>query len=143
MNWQTVNQNWALYAAAVPALIVFFAVALALWRRSSRGKLRGKLTAHLRDVKKLEAARKSQSNAESRVRRLEKQSGKVKPRILQEAKDAVADANALVKIADDRQQVSANLLRKVIFEEFPPERHEKLRARYLPGDVADGRPFSF
>jgi len=39
--------------------------------------------------------------------------------------------------------VTANKLRKTIFEEFPPARHEALRQRYLPGDAADGRPFSF
>ena len=50
---------------------------------------------------------------------------------------------SLAKIADDKAQVQANHVRRVIFEEFPPSRHEKLRARYLPQDVADKRPFSF
>lgn len=143
MDWQNINQNWALYAAAVPALIVTAAVIFGLWRRSSRGKLRAELAAHGRDVKNLEAAKKKQSTADRRVRRLEQRAGKVKPRVLQEARDAAMDASTLVRIADDRMQVSANLLRKVIFEEFPPEMHQRLREKYLPGDVADGRPFSF
>ena len=67
----------------------------------------------------------------------------MKPRIIEEAKGRLADKELLAKRADDRAQVTANQLRKVIYEEFPPTRHETLRARYLPGDVADGRPFSF
>ena len=143
MKWQTIIENWALYAAAIPALIVLFAVIFALWRRSSRGKLRARLAAHRRDIREFEAAKRSYSNADRRVRRLEQRAGKVKPRVLQEARDAAADASALVRIGHDRIEVSANLLRKVIFEEFPPEKHQRLREKYLPGDVADGRPFSF
>ena len=68
---------------------------------------------------------------------------KVKPRVLQEARNALDDARALQRIMNDRAQVTRNLVRRAIFEEFPPSRHEKLRARYLPEDVESGRPFSF
>ena len=62
---------------------------------------------------------------------------------MSEAKEALQDALALEKIADDKAQVTANQVRRVIFEEFPPTRHEKLRRKYLPEDVRDNRPFSF
>ena len=68
---------------------------------------------------------------------------RVKPVDLEAARGALADAEALLRISSDKVLVEVNLLRKVIFEQFPPRRHEALRAQYLPDDVADGRPFSF
>jgi len=143
MDWQTINENWALYAASVPALIVIGAVWVSVWRKSSRGKLSATLAAYRDDLRRFEAANKKQAAAEGRVKRLQQRAKKVKPRVLQEAKDALEDTKALVRLIDNKVQVSANLVRKVIFKEYPPNQHEKLRARYLPGDVADGRPFSF
>jgi hypothetical protein len=39
--------------------------------------------------------------------------------------------------------IAENHVRKIIVEEFPPRLHERLRERYLPGEGADSRPFSF
>jgi hypothetical protein len=39
--------------------------------------------------------------------------------------------------------IAENHVRKIIVEEFPPNRHERMRSRYLPGEREDGRPFTF
>jgi hypothetical protein len=62
---------------------------------------------------------------------------------LQEAKDAVDDANALQKILNDKVMVTENHVRRVIHDEFPPTEHDRLRRKYLPQDIKDERPFSF
>ena len=69
--------------------------------------------------------------------------GSIRPSSLQEAREKLEDAGALLKIARDRLMVAENQVRRVIFEEFPPARQESLRARYLPQDVVDKRPFTF
>ena len=65
------------------------------------------------------------------------------PMLVQEARDALQDARALQKIADDRLLVAENQVRRIIVEEFPPIKQLRLRRRYLPADVRDPRPFSF
>lgn len=143
MDWQSFYQNWALYAAVVPAAIVLSAIIGAIWRKSTHGELHQKIAVYRSDRKRFERARKVHNRAADRLRKMQSRADHVKPRLLQEAKESVADAAALVRIADDKMQVSANILRKFIFEEYPPRRHERMRARLLPGDVADDRPFSF
>ena len=51
--------------------------------------------------------------------------------------------DALAKIADDQQLIAMNHVRRIIHDEFPPKQHDKMRARYLPDDIKDKRPFSF
>ena len=143
MDWPGINQNWALYAAVFPLSVVILAVVLEFRRRSSGGKLRTRLLEHRQETRKLKKAKKALATARRKLKRLELRAGKVKPRVMQAAKDAVADATALVKIADDKVQISANLVRKVILEEFPPRKQQRLRSKYFPDDAADARPFSF
>jgi hypothetical protein len=61
----------------------------------------------------------------------------------QTPREAVQDAEALLKIADDQVLIAENHVRKIIVEEFPPQRHDRMRSKYLPGDRRDARPFSF
>ena len=49
----------------------------------------------------------------------------------------------LLKIAADQVLIAENHVRKIIVEEFPPNRHERMRGRFLPGEREDGKPFSF
>jgi hypothetical protein len=81
--------------------------------------------------------------AEVRLDSLQQAREKVRPSYLQEAKEALQDARALQKIADDRLLVAENHVRRIILEEFPPIKQHKLRLRYLPADARDPRPFSF
>ena len=143
MNIGKLQQHWALLAAAVPALIAAVGVLFLIYRRSSRGQLATALKKQRNAEAALARAGKEVRRLGARLEKLRDRSASVKPRALQEAEDALSDARALHKILDDKHQVTTNQLRKVIFEEFPPARHEKLRARYLPKDVEDGRPFSF
>jgi 1,6-anhydro-N-acetylmuramate kinase len=118
-------------------------VVAVLLRRSARGQLK-RVRADLR--KALKRNRKATSVVEKCHRRLVKldaNATKVKPRLLQEAKDALGDARALEKIANDQVLIAGNHVRRVIHEEFPPSQQQKLRDRYLPGEEKDKRPFSF
>lgn len=76
----------------------------------------------------------------ARVSKLSAREGTTRPRHLQEAKEAAEDAKSLEKIANDKVQVAANHVRRVIHEEFPPVRQQQLRERYLPQDIQDDRP---
>jgi hypothetical protein len=143
MTADALQQNWALWAATIPLIVVAVAVARSGWRRTAQGRLRAVLREHRSVLADAAKARRQRLRAEKRVRRLQRRADKVKPRVLAEARASLSDSEALARIADDRTQVAANQLRKVIYEEFPPTRHEALRARYLPADVADGRPFTF
>jgi outer membrane murein-binding lipoprotein Lpp len=143
MNPELLTANWALWVAALPATIAVLSVAWLLYRKSARGQLGKALKDHREALRGLEKAGGSVQTLGEKVERLESKADKVKPRVLQEARNALDDARALQRIMNDRAQVTRNLVRRAIFEEFPPSRHEKLRARYLPEDVESGRPFSF
>jgi hypothetical protein len=137
------SDHWALMAAAAVGGVAVLFILLAGYRRSARGQLRTMLREHRRATGEYRRALRNAGRAESRVAKLQARAAKIKPRLLEEAKGALTDARALAKIAGDRQQVTANRVRQVIVEEFPPSRHERLRRRYLPQDGKDDRPFSF
>jgi hypothetical protein len=142
MNLDALVANWALWAAVVPAAIAALFIGRILYGRSARGQLNAALRDHRDATRALEKASRSVRSLEKRLQKLESKAAKVKPRALQEAKDALDDARALSRILDDKAQVTRNLVRRAIFEEFPPSAHEKMRARYLPEDVDSGRPFT-
>lgn len=83
------------------------------------------------------------TRAESRLDRMLQKAEKIRPSELQAAKEALQDARALQKIAEDRLMVAENHVRRIIHEEFPPVKQQKLRARYLPEALPERRPFSF
>lgn len=143
MNADAFSENWALWFAVVPGLIALVLILHYLAGRTARGRLRQVVKAHRRASRELAKTRRLCHQAEARLKKLSARAEKVKPRVLQEAREALQDARSLAKIADDKEQVQANHVRRVIFEEFPPTRHDKLRAKYLPQDIADKRPFSF
>ena len=130
-------------AAIVPVSIVVAAIVIATFWRSAKGQLTRVNRQHQEVERALQDARRDTQKAVQKLEKLESRAEKVKPRELQEARDKVADCHALEKILDDKIQVTMNHLRRVIFEEFPPARHQEMRAKYLPQDVEDGRPFSF
>jgi hypothetical protein len=69
--------------------------------------------------------------AEKRLVKLRARADSVKPRHLQEAAEAVEDATALAKIANDQVMIAETRLRELILEEFPQNQHTALRARYF------------
>ena len=139
-TWQ---QHWPLFVAAIPLL----AAAVALLRRFVAGSAGGQLDAALKDHKRatrqLKTAHKRLARAVRKHEQLDGAREKTRPSVLAGAVAAREDATALVKIAADRAMVTANHVRRVIHEEFPPDRQDSLRARYLPDDSSDGKPFSF
>jgi hypothetical protein len=143
MNPESLTENWALWAALVPATMAVAVVAWLVYRRSAGGQLRAALKAHRSAERDLDKASRSVRGMQGRLQRLMKKAGKVKPRLLQEARDELEDAQALERIMKDKAQVTRNLVRRAIFEEFPPAKHERLRAKHLPEDVESGRPFTF
>jgi hypothetical protein len=143
MNPQSLTENWALWAALLPATLAFAVVGWLFYRRSARGQLRAALKAHRSAERDLNRASRSVRGMQGRVQRLMKKAGKVKPRLLQEAREELEDAQALERIMNDKVQVTRNHVRRAIFEEFPPAKHDRLRAKHLPEDVESGRPFTF
>ena len=143
MDASPILANWALVVAIVPVSIVVVAVVLASFWRSARGRLTRVNREHQAAERVLRDARRNTAKAVRKLEKLESKADNVKPRELQEAREAVTDCRALEKILNDKTQVTMNHLRRVIFEEFPPASHEKMRAKFLPQDVEDGRPFTF
>ena len=139
MNIDALTNNWALIAAVVPALIALILILRSLVDRTANGQLRSMLKKHREMQNALDAARKLSKKTAARAEKLASKSGSVPPRTLQEAREAAEDANSLEKIAHDRVLVTANNVRRVILEEFPPVKHEKLRDKYLPGESGAGQ----
>ncbi len=143
MSLNSLQQHWALVIAGVVGAAVLLFAAWRAWRDSPRGRLR-MARRRLRD-KDLEARRqhKQLERLSTNLDRLQRKADSVKPIRLQEATEAAQDARALLKIAEDQVLIAENHVRKIIVEEFPPQHHERLRSRYLPGERNDGKPFTF
>ena len=143
MTLSFLEQHWALVSASIVATAVLIFASWRVWQDSPRGRLgaarrrlRGKRTEARKQLKALQ-------KLSSRLDGLEAKAGSVQPRRLREAAEAVQDAEALLKIAGDQVLIAENHVRKIIVEEFPPKRHDRMRSRYLPGEGEDGKPFSF
>jgi hypothetical protein len=137
------QQHWALVGASIVGIAVLLFVLWRAWLDSARGRL-GAARRQLR-TRCLEAQkqRKALQRLSARLDGLESKASAVKPRHLREAAEAVQDAEALLKIAADQVLIAENHVRKIVVEEFPPNRHERMRSRYLPGEREDGKPFTF
>jgi hypothetical protein len=143
MTLDYVQQHWALVIASVLATAVLLFVIFRLYQGSARGQLQ----ARVKDLRKCEqqarAAARAAEKAASRLARLRGRADSAKPRHIDEASGLLADAKALHQIATDQVLIAQNHVRKVIVEEFPPKRHDKLRSRYLPQLPDDQKPFKF
>lgn len=142
MNFEAIKQHWALLIASVLATAILLFVLFRLYQNSARGRLSAKVRKLRRCEHKAKDAAKAVRKAEAKLKRLQGRAQSVKPRHIEEASGLLSDARALRKIADDKVLIARNHVRKIIFEEFPPKRHESMRARFLPGDAADKRPFT-
>ena len=143
MTFDQLQQHWALLGASVLGLAILLFAGWRAWLDSPRGRLhqaRKELRTKVREARKHWRAG---GRATVRLERLVAKSESVRPSRLQEATDAVQDAQALLKIANDQVLIAENHVRRIIVEEFPPKYHERMRQRYLPGEGEDGRPFTF
>lgn len=135
--------NWALVSAFAVVGIVAASLALHAARESARGQLRRMLRALTAARARSRKAHRRTARALRRRDRLARRGERARPRLLREAEEALADARALARIADDQVAIAENHVRRVIVDEFPPARHDALRARYLPDRPPDGKPFTF
>jgi hypothetical protein len=143
MSAEQLQTHWAFIAASATGLVLLIIAARHFIRTSARGQLRRKRRTLDLERDRLRKAIAVMDKAERQTTRLMRHVDRVKPRIVQESNEALADAKALAKIAGDRVLVAENQLRRVILEEFPPTQHERLRRRYLPEASRDKKPFTF
>ena len=137
------TRHWSLVIASV----LFTAIALFVLFRVYTDSTRGQLGARVRDLQSryrdVDKASTAVRRAEKRLARLTKKSASVKPRLVEEAREGLEDAQSLLKIAGDQVLIAENYVRKVIVEEYPPKRQAAMRAHYLRSDPEQGTPFSF
>ena len=142
MDWNLFISNWALAVAGGIGVILALIIIGQLITRTGWGQLRQNLH-FLAKARKNEAkAMKAVEKAESIAKRLDENAEQTKPRLLQEAKDALQDARALAKIANDKLMVAENHVRLTILDEYPPDQQEALRKKYLPDPARDKKPLS-
>ncbi len=143
MTFDFLQQHWALFIAGIIGTAVLLFAGWRAWLDCPRGRLyvaRKRLRAKIREARNIWRAG---GRATVRLDRLVSKSDSVRPSRLEEATDAVRDAQALLKIANDQVLIAENHVRKIIVEEFPPRDHERMRSRYLPGDRQESKPFTF
>ena len=143
MPTELLQSNWALVLASITGFILLVLLLTHFIRASARGQLRRFRKVLAAERARLHKAAEVVAKAERQRSKLLEHAEKVKPRHLREASEALEDAKALAKIAHDKVLVAENHLRRVILEEFPPAKHEKLRGRYLPDRPRDTKPFTF
>ena len=143
MTIELLQRHWALAAATILAAAIVLFAAWRAWLDSPRGRLH--LARRRLHEKELEARRQQKRLARlsAQLESLRRKADAVKPIRLQETTEAVQDAETLLKIADDQVLIAGNHVRKLIVEEFPPKRHDRMRSKYLPGEQKDDKPFSF
>lgn len=141
------NGQWTQYWALIAGGIIAAGVALFVLLRAYQDSVTGRLRASVRRVRgryrQLVGARRRVDRAEAALERLRQRAARVPPQRLRQAEEAVEDARALLKIAVDQVQIAENHVRMLIVEEYPPDRQETLRARYLKRPEPDGEPFTF
>lgn len=143
MDIEALKSDWAIWLAIVSLIVALVMLIPHLLKRTSRSKLKVVL-ASLKQVRKdHRKSLRALEKAEKRVRKLMARAERVKPRVMQEAKEAAEDGTALTRILKDKVMVAENHVRRVIHEEFPPVMQEQLRNKYLAQDEKDKRPVSF
>lgn len=137
------REYWALVAASV---LIVAVVLQALWQMYARspGALlrRGLRELRNRRQERTALARRAR-RAKRRLQRMQGKTQSVRPVRLAAARDDLSDAESLVKIAHDQVLVAENHVRRIIVEQFPPDKQEKLRARFRVDAAASNKPFTF
>ena len=143
MDSQWLIENWALVAGAAVVLLVAAVALVHSIRSSAGGRLRGARRVLRQKRRLLRRATAACSAAQHEVERLQDRAERVTPRRLEEARGRLDDSRALAKIAHDQVLIAENHVRRIIVQEFPPQRQPRLRAKYGVGEQPDKRPFTF
>lgn len=131
MSLEFLTRNWALAVASVLGTAVVLLVLYRLYADSARGRLRRRLGELTRRRWDAERAARSRDKAARRLKALQGRAASTRPRRINAANEALQDAEMLKKVADDQVLVAVRRVREVILEEFPPNRHDALRNKYL------------
>jgi len=143
MTLEFATTHWALLSASVLGLAVVMFVVWRIWLDSVSGQLRSALQ-RLRKAEHDVARQKlAVQKSAAMLARLQAKAESVKPSRVQEVTGTVQDAEALLKIATDQVLIAQNHVRRIIVEEYPPKKHEKMRNKYLGQVDEKGLPFSF
>ena len=131
MRTEILIRNWALVAASVLGTAIALFVLYRLYQASRQGRLRAAVRRLRRQKLAAAKAAKRLDKAATRLAQLRSRADSTRPRNLSEADEAVQDASALKNIADDLVLIAIKEVREVIVEEFPPNRQDGLRTKYL------------
>lgn len=143
MNIESLQSDWAIWLALASLVVAIVLIIPIVLKRTSRSKLNRVLSDLKETQKELRKTGRVSDKAEKKLQKMLANIERVKPRELQEAKDSVDDSKALTRILSDKLMVAQNHVRRVIHDEFPPAKHDQMRAKYLPQDVKEDRPFQF
>jgi peptidoglycan hydrolase CwlO-like protein len=143
MNIESLQSDWAIWLALASLVIAIVLTIPILLKQTARSKLNKVLSDLNETQKELRKTARVSNKTEKKLQKMLTNIELVKPRELQEAKDSVDDSKALTKILSDKMMVAQNHVRRVIHDEFPPAKHDRMRAKYLPQDVKEDRPFQF
>lgn len=134
MTVDLIIRNWALVVAGILASGILVFVLVRLYRESDRGQLGNRVRALQGCYKEVARAQKGLDKASERLDELRKKASTVKPRHVEEAGEAVEDALLLLNNANDQVLIAEKDVRQLILDEYPPDRQEALRQKYLNRD---------
>lgn len=131
MNAAFLQQHWALLIASVLILGVALFVVFRLIQGSRRGRFAEALERLRERERALAAATRTVAKTKARVEKLQARGDSVPPGKLLAARDALEEARETERLLNDQVLVVRNAARTVILEEYPPNRHEAMRRKYL------------
>ena len=140
---EVVRENWALVGASILIWALILQAIIVAVGRSAGAQLRRAIHELQKKRHDAVAAQRKAKRARRQCERLEGKLQSVRPVRLEEARNTLSDSEALLKIANDQVLVAENHVRRIIVEQFPPSRQEKLRARYKVSATPGDKPFTF
>ena len=137
MTVDLIIRNWALVVAGILGSGILLFVLVRLYRESDRGQLGNRVRALQACYKEVSRAQKGLDKASERLDALRENAPTVKPRYVEEAGEAMEDARMLLNNANDQVLIAEKDVRQLILDEYPPNRQEALRQKYLAADPGD------
>ena len=131
MSIEQITQNWALVLASVLGLAIVLFLVIRVLQDSTRGQLAAELTRLGERQKAQLKARKALARAERQLSKLGARAESAKPSKVQDARDALQEAQKVLRLVDDQVLIASNRVRTIILEEYPPKRQAAMRRRYL------------
>ncbi len=137
MTVDLIIRNWALVVAGILGSGILLFVLFRLYEQTARGQLGSSVRALRARYKEAARTQQAVDKAAARLDGLRKIATSVKPRHVEEAGEALEDASSLRNIANDQVLIAEKNVRQLILDEFPPNRQDALRRKYLVADPGD------